>query len=50
MFGKDHSKEYIEQRPGEYDVTLADYTVAKEVLGWKPIKDLETHIKLVMGV
>ena len=36
MFGEDYPKKYIDQRPGEYDVTLADYTLAKKTLKWKP--------------
>ena len=40
-FGTEYPKEYIEQRPGEYDVTLADYSHAQKVLGWKPTKNLE---------
>jgi UDP-glucose 4-epimerase len=45
MFGKDYPKEYIEQRPGEYDVTLCDYTIANKVLRWKPTKNVEDYIK-----
>ena len=48
MFGKDYPKEYIEQRPGEYDVTLCDYTLANKVLGWKPTKNVEDYIKGVI--
>ena len=44
-FGTEYPKEYIEQRPGEYDVTLCDYSRAKSELGWKPEKDLPTYIK-----
>jgi UDP-glucose 4-epimerase len=45
MFGKDYPKEYIEQRPGEYDVTLCDYTIANKVLRWKPTRNVEVYIK-----
>ena len=45
MFGKDYPKEYIEQRSGEYDVTLCDYTIANKVLRWKPIRKVEDYIK-----
>ena len=45
MFGKDYPKEYIEQRPGEYDVTLCDYTLANKVLGWKPTRNIKDYIK-----
>ena len=49
MFGKDYSKEYIPQRPGEYDVTLADYTMANKVLGWKPVKNIKDYIDSVVS-
>ena len=45
MFGKDYPKEYIEQRPGEYDVTLCDYTIANKVLRWKPTRNVEDYIQ-----
>jgi UDP-glucose 4-epimerase len=45
MFGKDYSKEYIEQRPGEYDITLADYSHAQELLNWKPKRNIEDYIQ-----
>ena len=45
MFGEDYPKEYIEQRPGEYDVTLCDYTLANKVLGWKPTRNIKDYIK-----
>ena len=44
MFGEKYPKEYIEQRPGEYDVTLADYSFAKDTLGWEPVKDVKNYI------
>jgi UDP-glucose 4-epimerase len=44
-FGTEYPKEYIEQRPGEYDVTLADYSHAQKVLGWKPTKNLEDYME-----
>ncbi len=37
--------EYIPPRPGEYDKTLCDYTVAKRVLGWEPNVSLQDYIK-----
>jgi UDP-glucose 4-epimerase len=43
-FGTEYPKEYIEQRPGEYDITLADYSIAKDTLGWEPVKDVKNHI------
>ena len=45
MFGKDYPKEYIEQRSGEYDVTLADYSHAQELLNWKPKRNIEDYIR-----
>ena len=45
MFGKDYPKEYIEQRLGEYDVTLADYSHAQELLNWKPKRNIEDYIR-----
>ena len=45
MFGKDYPKEYIEQRPGEYDVTLADYSHARDLLGWNPTRTLQKYVE-----
>ena len=45
MFGKDYPKKYIEQRPGEYDVTLADYSKAKNKLGSTPTRNIEDYLK-----
>ena len=45
IFGKDYPKKYIEQRPGEYDVTLADYSKAKNKLGWTPTRNIEDYLK-----
>tara|TARA_Y100000593_G_C4322004_1_gene344303 strand:+ start:8663 stop:9535 length:873 start_codon:yes stop_codon:yes gene_type:complete len=36
---------YIPSRPGEYDVTLCDYSKAKNELGWKPTKNVEGYLK-----
>ena len=36
---------YIPERPGEYDVTLCDYSKAENLLGYKPTGDLKTYIK-----
>ena len=46
MFGGEI--EYIPKRPGEYDVTLCDYSNANKVLGWKPTKNLDDYIKEVI--
>ena len=35
---------YKENKPGEAQETLADYSLAKRKLGWKPKKDLKTWI------
>jgi len=43
MFG-DVEIEYLPARPGEYDVTLADYSKAKELLGWNPVRNLDEYI------
>ena len=48
MFGDDYPWEYIDQRPGEYDVTLADYTLAKKTLKWKPHSNLPDYIKKIV--
>ena len=45
MFGKDYRKEYIEQRSGEYDVTLADYSHAEKLLGWIPTRNIEDYME-----
>ena len=48
MFGVD-VVEYIPKRPGEYDVTLCDYTKANQYLGWKPTKNINDYIKEVIN-
>ena len=40
----DCDTEYIPPRPGEYDVTLCDYSKAKEKLGYEPKENLEEYI------
>jgi len=35
---------YIPERPGEYDVTLCDYSKAKKQLGYKPTDTLKKYI------
>ena len=47
MFGDDYPKKYIDKRSGEYDVTLADYSEAKDLLDWKPTKDLNNYINSI---
>ncbi len=46
MFGREIK--YIPARPGEYDVTLCDYTKANKILGWTPSKNIESYIKEVI--
>jgi len=48
MFGKDYPKKYMPKRSGEYDVTLADYTLANKVLNWAPIKNIKTYIEKIV--
>ena len=48
MFGENYPVEYMSARTGEYDVTLADYSKATELLGWKPTRDLSDYIKQVL--
>ena len=47
MFDKYYIREYTPTRKGEYDVTLADYSLAKDVLDWKPTKDLSDYINSI---
>ena len=47
MFGTEI--EYIPKRPGEYDVTLCDYSKANDALGWTPTKNIQDYIKEVIG-
>jgi len=35
---------YITERPGEYDVTLCDYSKAENLLGYKPTDNLKKYI------
>lgn len=36
---------YEDDKPGEADITLCDYSIAKEVLGWEPEINIEDYIK-----
>tara|TARA_R100001463_G_C3539516_1_gene222299 strand:- start:2039 stop:2929 length:891 start_codon:yes stop_codon:yes gene_type:complete len=40
--------EYIPARDGEYDVTLADYSKANDILEWNPTKNLKEYIENVI--
>ena len=44
-FGEDHPREYLPERPGEYDMTLADSSKAKELLDWNPTHNIKDYIK-----
>ena len=46
MFGEDYPREHISKREGEYDVTLADYSHAQNLLNWKPTRDIKDYIKV----
>ena len=45
MFGKDYPREYLPERPGEYDMTLADSSKAKELLNWNPQINIKDYIE-----
>ena len=47
MFDKYYIREYTSARKGEYDVTLADYSEAQNLLDWEPTKDLSNYIKSI---
>ena len=44
-----HKTEYIPARPGEYDITLCDYSRAEKNLDYKPKGNLEKYIKNWLG-
>ena len=48
MFGKDYPREYIPARKGEYPFTLADYTKAKEELGWNPTFNIKDYLQNIV--
>ena len=45
MFGKDYPRESLPKREGEYDVTLADYSHAQDLLNWKPTRNIKDYIR-----
>jgi len=49
MFGKDYPRVNLPVQQGEYDRTLADYSLAQDMLDWTPSVDLSTYIKSVVG-
>ena len=44
-FGKDYPRKYLPERPGEYDMTLADSSKAKELLNWNPTTNVKEYIE-----
>jgi UDP-glucose 4-epimerase len=44
MFGVDYPKKYIDQRPGEYPMTLCEDKNAFNKLGWKAYKNIKDYI------
>jgi UDP-glucose 4-epimerase len=48
MFGETEV-EYIPARKGEYPFTLADYTKAKEELGWNPSMSVKDYINMAVS-
>jgi len=44
MFGQDYPRQYIPARKGEYDITLADLSYAKDQLNYNPVKNIEDYI------
>ncbi len=40
-----HPTVTIPERSGEYDVTLADYSKARDLLDWKPTKNLNEYME-----
>ena len=40
-----HPTVMIPERSGEYDVTLADYSKARDLLDWKPTKNLNEYME-----
>lgn len=48
MFGETEV-EFISARPGEYDVTLADYSKAKKLLNWKPKINLRDYVNQMVS-
>ena len=47
MFGKDYPRINLPAQPGEYDRTLADYSLAQDVLDWKPTVDIKDYINSI---
>ena len=47
MFGKGYPRTNLPSQPGEYDRTLADYSLAQDVLDWKPTVDIKDYINSI---
>jgi len=47
MFDKDYPRTNLPSQPGEYDRTLADYSLAQDVLDWKPTVDIKDYINSI---
>ena len=47
MFNNTEVK-YIPKRPGEYDVTLCDFSKSNQILGYNPSKNLDDYVKGVI--
>ena len=45
-FGEDYPKEYLAERPGEYDATLCNFIKAKELLNWNPTKNIKDYVEI----
>ena len=45
MYGT--SKTYIDERPGEAQTTLADFSEAKDILNYNPTRNLEDYVKQI---
>jgi|TARA_Y100000310_G_scaffold22054_1_gene21285 UDP-glucose 4-epimerase len=43
-FGEDYPKEYLAERPGEYDATLCNFIKAEVLLNWKPTKNIKDYV------
>tara|TARA_B100001996_G_C18645143_1_gene587076 strand:- start:159 stop:1058 length:900 start_codon:yes stop_codon:yes gene_type:complete len=48
MFGKDYPRINLPVQKGEYDRTLADYSLAHDLLDWSPSVDLREYIRSVI--
>ena len=48
MFGENYPIKYIDSRPGEYPETKADYSMAYDILNWKPKIKLDKYIECIL--